>query len=236
MHFEEDWWCNFIIHKPHEQQQDGSANKIFENVRNYYGKVLSSSKDLKTSACCTLDKPHATIREIMNKWAWYRRVMPMHVSVWDLTIVCAFARLHVSIGSPRLSWIAITDAVIQFHLESMVCTWWTWAVEVAVIAIWRQHWYQLLLVLLFIIDLFCHFKFYNNHQPWSIGYCLFVCLRFYIDKSLNSHRWDLADLWQASILLMNSCKLPLLTSKNTRKHSSKWPSYCIVCVYVEEFN
>ena len=30
-------------------------NAISESVQNYYGQVLKSSQDLKTSACCTLD-------------------------------------------------------------------------------------------------------------------------------------------------------------------------------------
>jgi len=35
-----------------------------EKVQNYYGKVLSSSKDLKTSACTAAGRPHAEIRKV----------------------------------------------------------------------------------------------------------------------------------------------------------------------------
>lgn len=36
-----------------------------EDIKNYYGKVLSSSKDLKTSACCTTDSLPPAAREVM---------------------------------------------------------------------------------------------------------------------------------------------------------------------------
>jgi len=37
----------------------------YEQVQKYYGKVLSSSKDLKTSACTSAERPHSEIRKIM---------------------------------------------------------------------------------------------------------------------------------------------------------------------------
>lgn len=39
--------------------------RIFESVQTYYGKVLSTSKDLKTSACTTGSKPSAEVRKIL---------------------------------------------------------------------------------------------------------------------------------------------------------------------------
>lgn len=39
----------------------------YESVRNYYGKVLSSSKDLKTSACTTSNKPSPSVLNAMRK-------------------------------------------------------------------------------------------------------------------------------------------------------------------------
>lgn len=41
--------------------------KTLEAVREYYGKVLQSSKDLKTSACCTAESLPARIREIVKE-------------------------------------------------------------------------------------------------------------------------------------------------------------------------
>ncbi|MBI2605078.1 MAG: methyltransferase domain-containing protein [Deltaproteobacteria bacterium] len=40
--------------------------KTFEAVKDYYGKVLRSNKDLKTSACCTTDSLPVRIREILK--------------------------------------------------------------------------------------------------------------------------------------------------------------------------
>ena len=40
---------------------------MHDDVRNYYGETLQSSKDLQTSACCTLTPPSAYIRDIQNR-------------------------------------------------------------------------------------------------------------------------------------------------------------------------
>lgn len=37
-----------------------------QNVQNYYGKVLETSKDLKTSACTAAGRPHSEIVRIMK--------------------------------------------------------------------------------------------------------------------------------------------------------------------------
>lgn len=41
--------------------------KVYDSVQNYYGKVLSTSKDLKTSACTTLNSPHPIVRNALAK-------------------------------------------------------------------------------------------------------------------------------------------------------------------------
>ena len=38
---------------------------ISESVQNYYGEVLQSSEDLKTSACCTLDAMPVHLRSLL---------------------------------------------------------------------------------------------------------------------------------------------------------------------------
>ena len=40
-------------------------NKIHEQVSEYYGKILKSSDDLKTNACCTSSAPPKYVREIL---------------------------------------------------------------------------------------------------------------------------------------------------------------------------
>ena len=35
---------------------------MLENTRDYYGKVLAGSADLRTDACCTLEAPPPAIR------------------------------------------------------------------------------------------------------------------------------------------------------------------------------
>lgn len=44
-----------------------NATSVYESVKNYYGRVLRSSKDLKTSACCTAKRPHKVIRDVLAK-------------------------------------------------------------------------------------------------------------------------------------------------------------------------
>lgn len=39
---------------------------MYASVQEYYGRVLQSTSDLKTSACCTLEKPPSVIRDIVN--------------------------------------------------------------------------------------------------------------------------------------------------------------------------
>jgi arsenite methyltransferase len=40
---------------------------MLEEVKNYYGKTLQSSDDLKTDACCTLDQPPAYLKEVLSQ-------------------------------------------------------------------------------------------------------------------------------------------------------------------------
>jgi hypothetical protein len=42
-----------------------SDTSITESVQNYYGQVLESSQDLKTSACCTLDSVPVHLRSLL---------------------------------------------------------------------------------------------------------------------------------------------------------------------------
>ena len=44
-----------------------NAHSTHENVQEYYGKVLATSKDLKTSACSASGRPHPRIIDIMRK-------------------------------------------------------------------------------------------------------------------------------------------------------------------------
>ncbi len=37
-----------------------------ENSRSYYGEILSSSADLKTDACCTMEAPPLAIRQALS--------------------------------------------------------------------------------------------------------------------------------------------------------------------------
>lgn len=41
-------------------------DQSFESIKEYYGEVLKSSKDLKTSACCTADSPEPRIKEALK--------------------------------------------------------------------------------------------------------------------------------------------------------------------------
>lgn len=43
------------------------SNTTYDNVQEYYGKVLATSKDLKTSACTASGRPHPKIIDIMRK-------------------------------------------------------------------------------------------------------------------------------------------------------------------------
>lgn len=44
-----------------------NSNSTYKNVQDYYGKVLATSKDLKTSACTASGRPHPRIIDIMRK-------------------------------------------------------------------------------------------------------------------------------------------------------------------------
>jgi len=43
------------------------ADATREAVQEYYGKVLSSSADLKTDACCSGEKPPPRVREVLSR-------------------------------------------------------------------------------------------------------------------------------------------------------------------------
>lgn len=46
-------------------KEKSSAPDLKENVRKYYGEELTSTKDLKTSACCTVDSMPAHVRRVL---------------------------------------------------------------------------------------------------------------------------------------------------------------------------
>eukprot|EP00210_Caulerpa_lentillifera_P001290 g1243.t1 len=46
---------------------DMSETKTFDTVKNYYGKVLESTKDLKTNACTAAGSPNNEILKVMRK-------------------------------------------------------------------------------------------------------------------------------------------------------------------------
>ncbi|MBE0492256.1 MAG: arsenosugar biosynthesis radical SAM protein ArsS [Sulfurospirillum sp.] len=76
-----------------------------ENAKEYYGQVLTSSSDLKTSACCTLDMIPQRIREILPyiceevKEKYYGCGSPMPLALEDQTV------LDIGCGSGRDAFI-----------------------------------------------------------------------------------------------------------------------------------
>ncbi|KAI7833969.1 hypothetical protein BX661DRAFT_177896 [Kickxella alabastrina] len=46
---------------------ENSDSQVYTSVKDYYGKVLQSSKDLKTSACTTGSRPNPILRNIISK-------------------------------------------------------------------------------------------------------------------------------------------------------------------------
>ncbi|KAI8318454.1 hypothetical protein GQ54DRAFT_84273, partial [Martensiomyces pterosporus] len=45
----------------------GDSSTVYSSVKDYYGKVLASSKDLKTSACTAGSAPHPLILDIIKR-------------------------------------------------------------------------------------------------------------------------------------------------------------------------
>ena len=43
------------------------TNSTYEVVKDYYGKVLATSKDLKTNACTASGRPHSRVIDIMKQ-------------------------------------------------------------------------------------------------------------------------------------------------------------------------
>lgn len=50
-----------------EEEVSWTPQQNYESVQNYYGKILGSSKDLKTSACTSSNKPTASIRAAIKR-------------------------------------------------------------------------------------------------------------------------------------------------------------------------
>jgi len=85
---------------------DSADNAVYSNVKEYYGEVLKSTNDLKTSACCTLKAPHPTItkalkqvpKEIQDKY--YGCGTPLPFGIDGLTV------LDLGSGSGRDCYVA----------------------------------------------------------------------------------------------------------------------------------
>eukprot|EP01138_Halocafeteria_seosinensis_P003435 gb/GECG01003511.1/.p1 GENE.gb/GECG01003511.1/~~gb/GECG01003511.1/.p1 ORF type:complete len:128 (+),score=20.79 gb/GECG01003511.1/:1-384(+) len=45
---------------------NGDADGVYEKVQEYYGKTLTSTKDLATDACCVLDEESKQIRKLLK--------------------------------------------------------------------------------------------------------------------------------------------------------------------------
>ncbi len=42
------------------------SQQTIDDVRDYYGKVLKTNDDLKTSACCPLDAPPMRVQDLLK--------------------------------------------------------------------------------------------------------------------------------------------------------------------------
>lgn len=69
------------------------SEQVYKSVQNYYGKVLSSSKDLKTSACTTLNSPHPIVKKALGavpkeiKDKYYGCGSPLPLGIQGLNIL-----------------------------------------------------------------------------------------------------------------------------------------------------
>jgi hypothetical protein len=98
-----------------------NAAGVYESVKNYYGRVLSSTKDLKTSACCTANRPHKIIRDALAQCA------PPPIS--SLALVSLLFIIFVALlcaGCRTRSRVATTDAARRCPLALRDCTYSTW--------------------------------------------------------------------------------------------------------------
>lgn len=83
-----------------------NADNVYENVQDYYGKVLSTSSDLKTTACTTSAAPPKFIRSILSKVPdeiiskYYGCGTPLPYGIKDLSV------LDLGSGSGRDCYVA----------------------------------------------------------------------------------------------------------------------------------
>eukprot|EP01060_Flectonema_neradi_P018243 TRINITY_DN25049_c0_g1_i1.p1 TRINITY_DN25049_c0_g1~~TRINITY_DN25049_c0_g1_i1.p1 ORF type:complete len:374 (+),score=58.20 TRINITY_DN25049_c0_g1_i1:49-1170(+) len=102
----------FRARAPRVQSRGSSHTKTFESVQEYYGKVLATNNDLKTTACTAFDKPHPIILECIKKVPeavnekFYGCGTPLPLGIKGLTI------LDLGSGSGRDAYIA-SDLVGQ---------------------------------------------------------------------------------------------------------------------------
>ena len=52
---------------PSGDRSTPKASSTYDSVQDYYGKVLETSKDLKTSACTASGRPHPQIVKALNR-------------------------------------------------------------------------------------------------------------------------------------------------------------------------
>mmetsp|Transcript_16950 Transcript_16950/g.43293 ORF Transcript_16950/g.43293 Transcript_16950/m.43293 type:complete len:369 (-) Transcript_16950:28-1134(-) len=68
------------------------AESVYASVEEYYGRVLQTTKDLKTSACCTSARPHAVIRaalalvpaKVQDKYYGCGNIVPLGIEGLDV--------------------------------------------------------------------------------------------------------------------------------------------------------
>lgn len=57
---------SFQLGKVSDRGEYEEADAVYLSVKDYYGEVLSTTADLKTSACTATDRPHPTIRRLLK--------------------------------------------------------------------------------------------------------------------------------------------------------------------------
>ena len=93
-----------------------SKAPTLQNVQNYYGKVLSTTKDLKTSACTAAGRPHQLIVEALKdvpdeiKQKFYGCGAPLPLGIDGLRV------LDLGSGSGRDCYVA--SRLVGEHLRS----------------------------------------------------------------------------------------------------------------------